>query len=86
MSPATFVVLALLYDVWWRYAAYNRRLLQPGVGDPFVASVSRQYIAASAIYLAAFVLAFINVWASVAVCGLLALFFALPFGHRAENA
>jgi hypothetical protein len=38
------------------------------------------------IYLLAFVLAFINVWASVAVCGLLALFFALPFGHRAQGA
>lgn len=79
----TFVLVALLFNLWWRYTARNRRLLRASADERFVTSVSRQYLLAPIVYAAAFGLAFVSAWASFGVCMLLALFFALPIGHRA---
>lgn len=71
------ILIAIMYNVLWRYAAHDNRLLDKHADPVFVRGVNRQYWFGPPLYLLAFVLAFINVIASVAVCFLLAIFFAL---------
>jgi uncharacterized membrane protein len=77
LFSGTFVMIAVLFNVLWRYAAREGRLLANG-HEREVASITRQYRFGPVLYLAAFLLAFVNVPASVGLCGLLAVFFALP--------
>ena len=39
---ATFVVMAVTYNVWWRYASTGRRLIAEGVHGPLTALSSRR--------------------------------------------
>jgi uncharacterized membrane protein len=71
------LIIAVLFNALWRYAAYKNRLLQRNADPVFVKGVNKQYWIGPPLYLAAFVLAFINVAASIATCALLAIFFAL---------
>jgi uncharacterized membrane protein len=73
-----FVAIAVLFNVLWRYAAHRGRLLATGFDEREVAAISRQYRFGPLFYLAAFVLAFVNVLASVGMCMALAVFFGLP--------
>ena len=79
----TFVAIAVLFNLLWRYAAYEGRLLESDEDPRFVRGLSRQYLLGPPAYFAAFVLAFVSVWASVSLCMLLAIFFALPIGTSA---
>jgi uncharacterized membrane protein len=79
---ATCVFIALMYNVLWHYAARGGRLLARGYDREAAAEITRQYRFGPLLYLAAFVLAFVNVAASVGLCACLATFFALP--PRAE--
>lgn len=79
----TFILIAVLFNVLWRYAAHGGRLLVHGHDRGAAVSISRQYRFGPVFYLAAFLLAFISVKASVGLCALLAAFFALP--TRAGN-
>ncbi len=72
------VCIALLYNVVWRYAALNGRLLARGHNREAAATITSQYRFGPALYLVAFVLAFISVPASVGLNACLAAFFALP--------
>ncbi len=74
----TFVCIALLFNVLWHYAAHEGRLLSRTHDRDAAESITRQYRFGPLLYLAAFVLAFVYVPASVGLCGLLAAFFALP--------
>ena len=74
----TCVFIAVLYNVLWRYAAHHGRLLARGHDREAAAAITRQYRFGPLMYLAAFVLAFVNASASVGLCALLAAFFALP--------
>jgi uncharacterized membrane protein len=74
----TFVSIAVLFNVLWHYAAYKDRLLLPGHNRAAAASITRQYRFGPPLYLVAFLLAFVSVPASVGLCALLAIFFALP--------
>jgi uncharacterized membrane protein len=77
----TFVVTALIYNLLWRYATYNNRLLDHRSDPAVVRAISRQYAFGPLFYLAAFVLAFFSATASLALNLLLAIFFAIP-GRR----
>lgn len=77
LLSGTFVMIAVLFNVLWRYAAHQGRLLAHG-HEHETGSITRQYRFGPLMYLAAFALAFVNVPASVGLCGLLAAFFALP--------
>jgi uncharacterized membrane protein len=72
----TFVVTAIFYNLLWRYASYKHRLLSRRADPALVAAITRQYRFGPVFYLVAFGLAFVNIWASVAVNGALAVFFA----------
>jgi uncharacterized membrane protein len=79
----TFVVIAVLFNALWRYAAHGGRLLARGHDRAAAAAITRQYRFGPLLYLVAFLLAFVNAAASVGLCALLAIFFALP-GKRAR--
>ncbi|MBZ5623556.1 MAG: DUF1211 domain-containing protein [Acidobacteriia bacterium] len=74
----TFVLIAALFNALWHYAAHHGRLLARGYDREAAQAITRQYRFGPALYLAAFLLAFVNVWASVGLCAGLAAFFALP--------
>jgi uncharacterized membrane protein len=77
-----YVLLALVFNALWRYAAHNRRLIGDAIHSRHVDAVTRDYRFGPLFYLVAFILAFVNVWASLAVNVGLALFFALPRARR----
>jgi uncharacterized membrane protein len=73
---ATYVVIALFFNVLWRYAV-NRQLMDK---DTLASAVliSRQYAVGPLVYLLCFGLVWVNVHVSLIVNIALALFFALP--------
>jgi uncharacterized membrane protein len=78
----TMVVISLLYNLVWRYAAWNNRLLDKSTDPAFVRSINRGYLLGPTLYSAAFLLAFVNVWLSLAVQFFLAVFFAFTRSGR----
>jgi hypothetical protein len=75
----------VLFNVLWHYAAHHGRLLNHGYDRDAARSITRQYRFGPLMYVTAFLLAFVNVWASVGLCGGLAAFFALP-GKRTDHS
>ena len=78
LYAGTYVVVAIFFNVLWRYAASGHRLLGEEVDEAEVNRITRQYAYGPLLYLACFVLAYINVAASLALNVALAIFFALP--------
>ncbi|HEX8100738.1 MAG TPA: TMEM175 family protein [Actinomycetota bacterium] len=77
--------LAVMFNLVWRYAASNRRLLVPGISDEAIAKSSRNYLAGPVVYGAATVIAFIEPFLSLAIYAGLAVYWLLPgTGPRAE--
>lgn len=73
---ATFIAISIAFQALWHYATHQRRLLGKRVDPALVATIHKQYRFGPLLYLVAFALAFLNVWASVAVNGGLAVYFA----------
>lgn len=82
---ATFVVLAILYNVLWRYAAHNGRLLGSNPNRAAVEAITRQYRYGPLIYVMALVLAFFSPPASLILNGLLAIYFGFT-GRETPSA
>jgi uncharacterized membrane protein len=78
----TFVLLALAFNAFWRYAAYRNRLLTRTVTTEQVEAVSRSLLFGPITYFVAFVLAFVNVYASFGLCILLAIYWAVAGFER----
>ncbi|HYL96836.1 MAG TPA: TMEM175 family protein [Terriglobales bacterium] len=78
LYAGTYVVVAIFFNVLWRYAASGDRLLGDEVDVSEVNRITRQYAYGPLLYLACFALAYINVAASLALNVALAIFFALP--------
>lgn len=74
----TNIVLAICFNLLWRYASHHNRLLGKNVDTHAVAAINRQYAFGPLLYLLAFALAWFNTPASLALNFILALFFALP--------
>ena len=75
---AVNVVLAICFNLLWRYASHHNRLLREDADPQDIAEISRQYIFGPFVYLVLFGLAWVSVPASVLLILLLAVFFALP--------
>ena len=73
---ATLVLMASLYNGMWLWASTRRRLLASDVDPVEVARITFQYRFGPLLYLAAFALAFLNPWLSIALNAALALYFA----------
>lgn len=78
LYSGTYVVVAIFFNVLWRYAASGHRLLGEAVDAVEVNRITRQYAFGPLLYFVCFVLAYVNVAASLALNVALAIFFALP--------
>lgn len=74
----TFFLMACCFNILWRYASYNNRLLGKDVDPRSVKAINRQYLFGPLLYAVAFGLAWLNSPLSVIFQFVLALFFALP--------
>jgi uncharacterized membrane protein len=74
----TYVLMAMLFNVLWRYASYHGRLLGQGTDLQAARKISEQYMYGPAFYLIAFALAWFNTIVCVIFCFALAIFFAFP--------
>jgi uncharacterized membrane protein len=77
-----FVLLALAFNAFWRYA-YRSRLLAHTVTAEQIAVVSRSLVFGPITYFVAFVLSFVNVYASFGLCIVLAIYWAVSGFERA---
>lgn len=75
-AHGTYVVIAIAFNLLWQYAARGRRLVDPHLPEARIREISWQYAPGIPAYLVACALAFYSVWATVALCLLLAVFFA----------
>ena len=74
----TNVVMAVCFNLLWRYASYHNRLLGKDTDPRSVQAINRQYLFGPLLYLISFGLAWINVPSSLILNFILALFFAVP--------
>jgi uncharacterized membrane protein len=75
----TMLFIAVWWNLLWRYASSPAAgLLGPGADRRLVAAITRAYNGGLLAYAAAFGLAFARPLAGLVMCGLLALYFALP--------
>lgn len=81
-----FVLLALAFNAFWRYA-YRNHLLARTVTAQQITAISRSLWFGPLTYFVAFALAFVNVYASFGLCILLALYWAISgFEPATERA
>jgi uncharacterized membrane protein len=74
----TFLAIAVVFNLLWRYASGNNRLLAHNADTDQVRRISRQYAFGPPLYLACCILALVSVPAMLVLYVLIALFFALP--------
>jgi uncharacterized membrane protein len=74
----TNVILAVCFNLLWRYASYHNRLLSKNADTRAVAAISRQYLFGPLLYLFSLGLALIYAPASIIFNFILALYFAVP--------
>jgi uncharacterized membrane protein len=72
---ATFVVMSIVYNTWWRYASYDRRLIRDDVPDSAVRAISRAFNPGVPMYTIVFLIAFASPLASVILTFAIAAFY-----------
>jgi TMEM175 potassium channel family protein len=72
---ATFVVMAIIYNIWWRYASSGRRLIAEGVPDATVRAITRAFNPGVPMYASVFVVAYFSPIASVILTFAIAAFY-----------
>ncbi len=72
------LVVAVFFNLLWRYASHQKRLFSPRTDPALVAFISRQYAFGPILYLGAGLLALVHPFLSIAANIALAIFFALP--------
>jgi uncharacterized membrane protein len=71
----TWLLIALVFQVWWHYASFHRRLIAPHVSHAATRAVTRAYMVAPPAYGLAFVLSFWSARASFVIIAALAVFY-----------
>jgi uncharacterized membrane protein len=74
----TLAVTAVFFTLLWLYATVNRRLVNRNLDPHQLRAMTRRYLLGMVAYLLVFLLAFVNVAASLALIVVLALLFVLP--------
>ncbi len=74
----TYLLIALIFNLLWRYASYHNRLLVKDVNPSYVQAINRQYLFGPVLYLACVVVAFFSAIIAFLITLGLAIFFALP--------
>ena len=83
---AEFEMVAIAFNLLWRYARRGDRLLDPRADRGLIAAIDAQYRPGPLFYLAAMAACFVSPWLGFAVCSALAIFFALPIRTRSPAA
>lgn len=78
LYSGVFVLVAIAYNVLWRYATYRHRLLDQQVDIRAVRRINRQYLFGPMLYVIAFALAWLSPALSLGIEALLAAFYLLP--------
>jgi TMEM175 potassium channel family protein len=78
LYSGTNIILALCFNLLWRYASYHNRLLSKNADIRAVRAINKQYWFGPIVYFLAFILALFSTPASLTLNFLLALFFAIP--------
>jgi uncharacterized membrane protein len=78
LYSGTMIILAICFNLLWRYASYHNRLLAKNADERAVNAITKQYWLGPVVYLLAFILALFSTPASLTLNFLLALFFAIP--------
>ena len=78
LYSGTSLMMAICFNLLWRYASYHHRLLGKNVDPRSVKAIDQQYVFGPVLYLIIFGVAWINTPACVALSFILAIFFALP--------
>jgi uncharacterized membrane protein len=81
----TLFGMALLYNVWWRYARGGRRLIRAAVPQSRLDAISRAFDPGPLLYLVVLVLAVFSPLASVLLTFILAAFY-VPAGALFERS
>src|SRR6202043_2093848 len=84
LYSATFFCIALVYNALWRHASRDRRLLDSAASPAAIAEIDRSYRFGPPLYGLAFLLAFVNLTASLLTCLALAVFFSIT-GSRSRR-
>src|SRR5438067_6930172 len=72
---ATLLAMAVLYNLWWRYARGNRRLIGDDVADSRLRAVDRAFVPGVPSYAIVLAVAFVSPLASVIITLVLAAFY-----------
>jgi uncharacterized membrane protein len=72
---ATFVVMAVIYNLWWRYASVGRRLIADGVPASRIRAINRAFDPGVPMYVACVVVAIFSPLASVVLTFAIAAFY-----------
>jgi uncharacterized membrane protein len=81
-----FILVSVFFNLLWRYAAKERRLLDDSAHPARVKGVTDSYRVGPIFYVVALALALVNIPASLVLDIVLAIYFALPHGPRAAKA
>jgi uncharacterized membrane protein len=84
LYSATYVAIAITFNLLWRYAAKGHRLLDRSASSAAIEEIDRSYRFGPPLYLLAFGLAWVEVKASLATCLGLAVFFSIT-GSRSRK-
>jgi uncharacterized membrane protein len=76
------IVIALLFNLLWRYATHENRLIGRQVDQRLTQAITEQYRFGPLLYLLAFALVFINIWLSLLLQAGLVVFFSLTDSTR----
>ena len=79
------LLMAILYNVWWRYARHNRRPIANDVPQARVDAISRAFVPGVPLYLLFLIVSIVSPLAAVVLTLLLAVFY-IPAGRLFERA
>jgi uncharacterized membrane protein len=80
-----FIGIGVFFNAMWIYASHKGRLLVKDYDRTAVKHLTRGYLVAPLVYVAALLLAFVSVAACMGLCYLLTMYFALP-GKKKRRA
>jgi len=79
-----FFVIAIFFNLLWRYAAQGHRLLAYDVSEDEVRSINRADTLGPPVYLLCFAIAYFSVPLALGMTIALVIFYALPLGANAR--
>jgi hypothetical protein len=79
-----FFMIAIFFNLLWRYASIGRRLLGSDISEDEVAAINRAYNLGPPVYLACLVIAYFSVPVALGLTIALVIFYALPLGANAR--